>query len=120
MWTPSQRRTIAVLVLIAAGALALKLASNPRPMPDPPPDAPRSAEVPGTVDPNTADWPTLAAVPGLSVPQAKAIVAYRDDHARSHPGERAFRSVEDLDKVKGIGPATIEAIRTYLALPAQP
>ena len=60
------------------------------------------------VDVNAADWPELAQLPGLGETLARRIVASRQT---SGP----FRSYADLDRVKGIGPRTIERIRPFLA-----
>lgn len=57
---------------------------------------------------NTADAKTLeTAMVGVGPKTAKAIVDYR---AKNGP----FKSVEDLEKVKGIGPKLIEKNRANL------
>ena len=53
---------------------------------------------------NTAKEEELEALPGIGPVRARAIVDYRDKHG-------PFKRVEDLDKVKGIGPKTILGIR---------
>lgn len=56
----------------------------------------------GPVNVNTADAATIAAsLDGVGESRAEAIVAYRDEHG-------PFSSLDDLRKVKGIGPAIIE------------
>ena len=53
------------------------------------------------VDINKADAPTLAlALDGIGLAKAQDIVAHREKF-----GE--FKSLDDLEQVKGIGPATI-------------
>lgn len=53
------------------------------------------------VDINTADAETLAmALDGIGLAKAREIVAYREQN-----GE--FKTIEDLEQVRGIGPATI-------------
>lgn len=59
------------------------------------------------VDLNAADWPEIAALPDIGEALARRIVAVR---AKDGP----FRTVDDLDRVPGIGPRTIENIRPYL------
>ncbi|HWE38127.1 MAG TPA: helix-hairpin-helix domain-containing protein [Isosphaeraceae bacterium] len=65
------------------------------------------------VDANTAPPAVLAALPSLGPGRVKAIVAARE----ADP----FRSLDDLDaRVKGIGPATMAAIRPYLEIRPNP
>lgn len=66
-----------------------------------------------TLDPNTASWEELACLPQLGPSAAKAIVAYRQQQQTSGTA-RPFSSDADLDKVAGIGPATLEEIRPHL------
>jgi competence protein ComEA len=66
---------------------------------------PRTAQF--LVDINTADWPELTALPDIGEALARRIVADRKDHG-------PFRSHDDLDRVHGIGPKTIDRIRPYL------
>lgn len=54
----------------------------------------------GPVDLNSANREQLESLPGIGPETAKAIIA-----------GRPYASVDDLDKVKGIGPATIEKLR---------
>ena len=68
----------------------------------PPPPSPRLA-----VDPNTAPPPVLGALPKLGPALVGRIVAAR--------AEAPLRSLDDLDaRVRGIGPATVEALRPHL------
>jgi competence protein ComEA len=60
------------------------------------------------VDVNQAAWPELALLPGIGPELAQRIVA--DRQARG-----PFRRVEDLRRVRGIGPKTLERMRVYLA-----
>ena len=62
----------------------------------------------GPLDINTADAPAIARVMnGVGMSKAEAIVAYRKAHG-------PFASVEELGRVKGIGPATIEKNRDQI------
>lgn len=61
------------------------------------------------VDINTADAKGLEALDGVGPSKAAAIVEYR---AKNGP----FKSVADLEKVPGIGEATIEKNRDNIAL----
>lgn len=70
----------------------------------------KSANLSQTVNINTADAATLAAqLKGIGEKRAQAIVEYRAIHG-------SFSSIEDLDQVKGIGPATLEHNRAIIRL----
>lgn len=58
---------------------------------------------------NTADVKTLTALPGIGEVKARAIVDYRTRHGR-------FTKLEDLLKVRGIGPKTLESISDKITL----
>ncbi len=59
------------------------------------------------VDINEADWPELAELPGVGETLARRIVAVRRDHG-------PFVDHNDLARVPGIGPRTMERVRPYL------
>lgn len=63
---------------------------------------------PVVVDVNKATEEELIAVKGIGPSLAREIIATR--------GRGSFRSIEDLDRVKGIGPKKLEALRPYLRL----
>lgn len=65
---------------------------------------PTEPAAPALTDLNTADHTELAQVPGIGPKTAEAIV----DHRRVHG---AFKSVDELRNVRGIGPATLEKVR---------
>ena len=66
------------------------------------------------VDVNSASVEALAAVPGLRREVAEAVVQHRTEQG-------PFVDLDALDDVKGIGPATLEAIRPFLeARPPSP
>ncbi|MCS7238364.1 MAG: helix-hairpin-helix domain-containing protein [Thermoguttaceae bacterium] len=56
---------------------------------------------------NQGDWPEFAVLPGIGEVTAKRIVQYRKERG-------PFRRVEDLIKVPGVGPKTLEQIRPFL------
>jgi len=59
----------------------------------------------GVVDVNTADAETISAeLKGIGLSKAAAIVEYREANG-------PFKSLDDLMRVKGIGPRTIEVNR---------
>lgn len=58
---------------------------------------------------NTATQSQLEAVRGLGPAKAKSIIEYREANG-------SFKALEDLDKVKGFGKATIEKLRSELSV----
>jgi competence protein ComEA len=76
-----------------------------------------STPAPGLVAPpastlvnlNTASAEQLATLPGIGATRAQAIVAYRQQHG-------SFQRVEDLLAVSGIGPSTLERLRTLVTV----
>jgi competence ComEA-like helix-hairpin-helix protein len=78
-----------------------------------------TARLPDTINPNDASWPSLARLPGLGESKAKAIVKYREDWLANHPaGPPAFEKPDDLARVKGLGPATVEKLKPFLRFTA--
>ena len=71
---------------------------------------PPSLPLSGRINPNEASVTSLARLPGIGLTRARAIVALRNPEG----GTPAFRCPEDLARVKGIGPATVEGIRPWL------
>ena len=62
------------------------------------------------VDVNHADASTIAtSLDGIGMSKAQAIVAWRDSHG-------AFKSVDDLRQVKGIGEKTLDRNRDAIRL----
>jgi len=61
------------------------------------------------MDLNRASADDLTHLPGLGQVKSEAIIAYRQQHG-------PFTSVEQLLEVKGIGPATLDKIRSSLTV----
>jgi len=74
-----------------------------------------------TVDVNHAPWWELATVRRIGEVTARKIVARRET-IRRQPGHVGppFRSVADLDAVRGIGPKTIARIAPFLRFSDSP
>ncbi|NLE39932.1 MAG: helix-hairpin-helix domain-containing protein [Pirellulaceae bacterium] len=64
-----------------------------------------------TVDVNTADWPELTLLPRIGETLSQRIIDSRET-------EGPFSSIDDLQRVKGIGPRTIEQLRPYIEFPS--
>jgi competence protein ComEA len=60
------------------------------------------------LDPNTADAAALEVLPGLGPARARAVVETRCG--------RPFHSLQDLERVPGIGPRTRAALEPWLAI----
>jgi competence protein ComEA len=63
----------------------------------------------GTINVNTAGVEQLMMLPGIGEKTAKAIVSYRQSHG-------AFKTVDDLARVKGIGMKKVGALRKNLSV----
>jgi competence ComEA-like helix-hairpin-helix protein len=61
------------------------------------------------VDPNSADSLLLQQLPGIGPGKAEAIVKDREANG-------PFGSVDELTRVRGIGPATLEQLRPFLGI----
>lgn len=68
-----------------------------------------SGTVCASVDINTASQAELEALKGIGPAKAKAIVEYRSQKG-------LFSSIDDLEKVSGIGAGTINQIRSELTV----
>lgn len=73
------------------------------------PQTATSAAVQQAININTADAATLTQLKGIGPKKAEAIVAWREANG-------AFTSVDQLVEVKGIGAATLEAIRADIRI----
>jgi len=58
---------------------------------------------------NTATQSELEAVKGVGASKAKAIISYREANG-------GFKSLDDLDNVKGFGKASIDKLRDELSV----
>ncbi|MCH4020052.1 MAG: ComEA family DNA-binding protein [Erysipelotrichaceae bacterium] len=58
---------------------------------------------------NTADLETLTTLPGIGPSTAARIIAFREENG-------LFQQLEDLMKVKGIGPSKFEKVKEYISL----
>ena len=92
------RRLIPLRRLAAAIALTLAIFFHP--------GAVQAADV---IDVNTASTSELIALPGIGEVKAAAIVSYREQNG-------PFTTVEQLDDVSGIGPATMAGIRPMVTI----
>jgi competence protein ComEA len=62
----------------------------------------------GAIDVNSADAKTLESLDGIGPAKAQAIVTYREKNG-------PFKNVDELEKVSGIGKATVEKNREKIS-----
>ena len=62
----------------------------------------------GRINPNTASRAQLMQLPRIGIKTAEAITEYREQRTF------VFENIEDLQKVKGIGPKTAERVQQWL------
>ncbi len=125
--TPRERRSLAVgcLLLLIAGSVRTLLRSDAEAGPPPAEDAlaalleesaaaaeeadrrGRPLEQGERIDPNRASEVEIDRLPGVGPAVARAIV-------RSREADGAFRSASDLERVRGIGPATVQRLGPWL------
>ncbi len=72
------------------------------------------AKISEKINPNTANWPSLARLPGIGEKRAKDIIYYRNKQQIYDNNSTVYNVYNDLAKVKGIGKVTCEKIRDYL------
>jgi len=68
----------------------------------------------GRINPNNAPVESLVRLPGLGIARAGAIVTYRENFTGNNAGTPAFQDCNDLQKVRGIGPKTVQNISERL------
>jgi competence ComEA-like helix-hairpin-helix protein len=66
------------------------------------------------LNPNNAPLESLVRLPGIGISRAGAIVEYRERFGDKDGGSPVFQSCNDLQKVRGIGPKTVESISEWL------
>lgn len=73
------------------------------------PPAPKSPVPQGRLNVNKATQAELELLPGIGPAMAKRIIEFRSAHG-------SFKRIEDLDKVKGIGPKTLDKLRPLVTI----
>ncbi|MGD1043258.1 MAG: helix-hairpin-helix domain-containing protein [Sedimentisphaerales bacterium] len=71
-------------------------------------------ELESRINPNHASAAGLMLLPGVGPARAQAIISYREQFRQDGRGDLAFQDCNDLDNVKGIGPATARGMCKYL------
>jgi len=71
-------------------------------------------ELESRINPNDAPIASLVRLAGIGIARAETIVAYREDFSDQNGNKPAFQNPNDLQKVKSIGPKTVENISEWL------
>ena len=73
-------------------------------------------ELESRINPNDAPVASLVRLPGIGMARAGAIAAYRQrsQFIGKDSNSPAFRNCDDLQKVRGIGPKTVQNINLWL------
>lgn len=66
------------------------------------------------VNPNEAPVASLMRLPQVGAARARAIVTHRERAGSQAGRPPAFRTADDLQQIKGIGPAIVEDLRPWL------
>jgi competence ComEA-like helix-hairpin-helix protein len=99
---------VAAVLLILAGASALGIHVSGEGMMRRDQATPLVASF--RVNLNEADWPEIAALPGIGEKTARAIVAWRETHGH-------FSSADELEKIDGIGRMTAARLAGLVETP---
>lgn len=71
-------------------------------------------ELESRVNPNNAAVESLVRLPGIGISRARAIVDYRERFSGKSGVDQVFLNCNDLQKVKGIGPKTVQNLDEWL------
>ena len=119
-WSASQRGAMIAILVGITLYLTVRLVIYPAYVSDPQPEhPPREQELADRIDPNTADWQELSALPLIGDKKAQDIVAYREQYMVQNHSSIAFSTVRDLMNIRGIGTATTQQLEPYLIFPGQ-
>jgi len=66
-----------------------------------------------SINPNTAELESLVRLPDIGFSRAQAIIEYRDSFIKDN-SKLAFETPNDLQKVAGIGPKTVQNVKELL------
>jgi competence ComEA-like helix-hairpin-helix protein len=72
------------------------------------------------INPNEAPAASLMRLPQIGAARARAIVAHRDRAGTPAGRTPVFKKADDLQQIKGIGPAIVEDLRPWLRFDDSP
>lgn len=76
-------------------------------------EQPGQIQLDSQINPNNAPVASLMRLPGIGVSRAEAILAYRHSWTGENQGQ-VFKDCNDLQKIKGIGPKTVQRVKQWL------
>lgn len=109
MFRSEHHPVVAALTVILALLCSAQLLTHTAPAVPPGQPGPLAPQAALRFDPNTAPEADLALIPHLGPKRAHALVTYRSATTSS-----PFLTPADLERVKGIGPATARKISPFL------
>lgn len=113
-----QRRLLAGLFGIIVIYAGIRLAFDRKPISDPqPPRGDHWPDLADRLDPNTADWTELAALPAIGEKRAHAIVARREAIHTRDLNAIVYKEPRDLYYVSGFGVSMVEQLKQYMYFP---
>ncbi|MHC4433889.1 MAG: ComEA family DNA-binding protein [Planctomycetota bacterium] len=71
-------------------------------------------ELENRINPNIAPVESLVRLPALGISRAGAIVAYRKSFSRANGARAAFECGDDLQKIRGVGPKTVQQMSNWI------
>ncbi|MFB3892623.1 MAG: ComEA family DNA-binding protein [Phycisphaerae bacterium] len=117
-WRRGNLLALIVLCAASAGGLAWAGLSGRTALPENVPvNRANVAAARERIDPNTAATASLRRLHGIGPSHAQAIIDYRTSFTAAH-SRPAFLRPEDLDNVRGLGPATIQRFQEQLTFSA--
>jgi hypothetical protein len=115
-----QRRVLVLLLVFTFSYALLNLSCNTAFIDDPQPEqGARYDQLADRIDPNTATWYELAALPMLGEKRARAFIDFRTRAQARDKTEFVFRTPEDFYRIEGFGPKLVEQILPYLVFKKQ-
>jgi competence ComEA-like helix-hairpin-helix protein len=66
------------------------------------------------INPNNATAASLARLPNIGHSRAQAVIEYKESFAAKNGDIPVFRDCNDLQRVKGIGPRTVQNLNQWL------
>ncbi len=111
-WSRQNVASLGILCFLAAAALSTAALGKSETARGELPIYPKRADLADQkIDPNVASAASLRRLSGIGPKMAERIIDYRNNHYL-----QPFTSVEDLMKVRGIGPKTVAKIAPHIEI----